>query len=185
MDKPKKRGRKFHQNTEEEEEEEEDEEIEEEEKRTSPTKLVSTPSQQDLAKVSPGVGDAAPNSSVRDLEEAMNRHLPTEETPGILPASHLLRSLYANRESVIRSNYSSRTALANNYSESYVPPYPTPDYSADQYCHGYDAFKSYASSLPSQTFNYERGYGTGYYPPSFYAPSPPTAHHKPPTNASW
>uniref|UniRef100_T1JJ64 PAS domain-containing protein n=1 Tax=Strigamia maritima TaxID=126957 RepID=T1JJ64_STRMM len=75
-----------------------------------------------------GVGSgSASSSSVKELEDAMNKHLPLLKEPGMeagaysqqqrstiqwigaqqspsLPASTLLRQLYANRESVIRSN---------------------------------------------------------------------------------
>ncbi|GIY06316.1 protein trachealess [Caerostris darwini] len=81
--------------------------------------------------------------SVKELEDVMNKHLPSEGAKGpqtstiqwigapqtTLPASSLLRQIYVNRESVIRSG----THLTRPPSTYYEPQGPTPPASGDPY----------------------------------------------------
>lgn len=115
--------------------------------------IVNVPPQQQQQQQQNPVG-----SSVLELEQAMNRHLPTAGDDGQrgadddfraatsksgrtirwlgsasdycsrLPASTLLRTLYANRESVIRTNVSSSSSRVHCYPDSSQPPLLTPPY---------------------------------------------------------
>ncbi|GIY37090.1 protein trachealess [Caerostris darwini] len=81
--------------------------------------------------------------SVKELEDVMNKHLPSEGAKGpqrstiqwigapqtTLPASSLLRQIYVNRESVIRSG----THLTRPPAAYYEPQGPTPPASGDPY----------------------------------------------------
>lgn len=152
------------------------------------------------------------STSVKDLENAMSKHLPACKSPthqptdfstdallkqqqrttiqwigahhqqlqqqGPLPASALLRQLYANRESVIRANVhgitagsSARPASSTSYygSEPQVGTLPTPP--------GSEGSSSYSDHqfLLSQHQNYSTGYGGMDYhsamtPPSSVSP---------------
>lgn len=151
------------------------------------------------------------STSVKDLENAMSKHLPACKSPtsthqptdfstdallkqqqrttiqwigahhqqlqqqAPLPASALLRQLYANRESVIRANVhgisttgTPRGATAYPYSESQVGPLPTPP--------GSEGSSSYSEHqfLLSQHQNYPSGYSMDYHtamtPPSSVSP---------------
>lgn len=149
-------------------------------------------------------------TSVKDLENAMSKHLPACKSPahqptdfstdallkqqqrttiqwigahhqqlqqqGPLPASALLRQLYANRESVIRANVhgitgsSTRPTSSASYygSEAQVGTLPTPP--------GSEGSSSYSDHqfLLSQHQNYSTGYGMDYHsamtPPSSVSP---------------
>ncbi|KAH1029460.1 protein trachealess isoform X5 [Dendroctonus ponderosae] len=147
-------------------------------------------------------------TSVKDLENAMSKHLPACKSPnhqptdfstdallkqqqrttiqwigahqqlqqqGPLPASALLRQLYANRESVIRANVhgitsAGRSSSASGYypTDSQVGPLPTPP--------GSEGSSSYSDHqfLLSQHQNYPTGYSMDYHsamtPPSSVSP---------------
>ncbi|CAG9759323.1 unnamed protein product [Ceutorhynchus assimilis] len=148
-------------------------------------------------------------TSVKDLENAMSKHLPACKSPthqptdfstdallkqqqrttiqwigahqqlqqqGPLPASALLRQLYANRESVIRANVhgitstGSRSSSATGYypTDSQIGPLPTPP--------GSEGSSSYSDHqfLLSQHQNYPTGYSMDYHsamtPPSSVSP---------------
>ncbi|XP_066247188.1 protein trachealess isoform X2 [Euwallacea similis] len=154
-------------------------------------------------------GSSTGGTSVKDLENAMSKHLPACKSPnhqptdfstdallkqqqrttiqwigahqqlqqqGPLPASTLLRQLYANRESVIRANVhgitsaGSRSSSASGYypNESQVGPLPTPP--------GSEGSSSYSEHqfLLSQHQNYPAGYSMDYHsamtPPSSVSP---------------
>lgn len=159
------------------------------------------------------IEDAPPSSgtSVKDLENAMSKHLPACKSPlhqptdfstdallkqqqrttiqwigahqqlqqqGPLPASALLRQLYANRESVIRANVhgitsaSSRSGNSTGYyptdNQVGVGPLPTPP--------GSEGSSSYSEHqfLLTQHQNYSTGYSMDYHsamtPPSSVSP---------------
>ncbi|XP_030748673.1 protein trachealess isoform X3 [Sitophilus oryzae] len=154
-------------------------------------------------------GGATAGASVKDLENAMSKHLPACKSPthqptdfstdallkqqqrttiqwigahqqlqqqGPLPASALLRQLYANRESVIRANVhgitsaGTRSSSTSGYypSDSQVGPLPTPP--------GSEGSSSYSEHqfLLSQHQNYPTGYSMDYHsamtPPSSVSP---------------
>ncbi|XP_050314119.1 protein trachealess isoform X2 [Anthonomus grandis grandis] len=154
-------------------------------------------------------GNSTGGTSVKDLENAMSKHLPPCKSPthqptdfstdallkqqqrttiqwigahqqlqqqGPLPASALLRQIYANRESVIRANVhgitsaGSRSSSASGYypSEGQVGPLPTPP--------GSEGSSSYSEHqfLLSQHQNYPTGYSMDYHsamtPPSSVSP---------------
>lgn len=154
---------------------------------------------------SPKAHEEASSTSVKDLENAMSKHLPVCKSPvhqptdfstdallkqqqrttiqwigahqqlqqqGPLPASALLRQLYANRESVIRANVhgSSRSASSSAYypTEGQVGPLPTPP--------GSESSSSYSEHqfLLSQHQNYATSYSMDYHsamtPPSSVSP---------------
>nr|CAI5864367.1 unnamed protein product [Callosobruchus analis] len=154
---------------------------------------------------------ASSGTSVKDLENAMSKHLPACKSPihqptdfstdallkqqqrttiqwigahqqlqqqGPLPASALLRQLYANRESVIRANVhgitsaTSRSGSTTSYYRSDnqvgIGPLPTPP--------GSEGSSSYSEHqfLLSQHQNYPAGYSMDYHtaitPPSSVSP---------------
>ncbi|XP_076260901.1 PAS domain-containing protein trachealess isoform X10 [Rhynchophorus ferrugineus] len=156
-------------------------------------------------------GASTGGTSVKDLENAMSKHLPACKSPthqptdfstdallkqqqrttiqwigahqqlqqqGPLPASALLRQLYANRESVIRANVhgitsaGSRSSSTSGYyptdSQVGVGPLPTPP--------GSEGSSSYSEHqfLLSQHQNYPTGYSMDYHsamtPPSSVSP---------------
>ncbi|XP_060536967.1 protein trachealess isoform X2 [Cylas formicarius] len=157
-------------------------------------------------------GSVAGGASVKDLENAMSKHLPSCKSPphqptdfstdallkqqqrttiqwigahhqqlqqqGPLPASALLRQLYANRESVIRANVHGITSASGRSSSSsgYYPndsqvgvgPLPTPPGSEGSSSYGEHQF------LLSQHQNYPTGYSMDYHsamtPPSSVSP---------------
>lgn len=154
---------------------------------------------------SPKAHEETSGTSVKDLENAMTKHLPACKSPvhqptdfstdallkqqqrttiqwigthhqqlqqqGPLPASALLRQLYANRESVIRANVHS--SARSGSSSSYYPsdnqcPLPTPP--------GSEGSSSYSEHqfLLSQHQNYPASYSMDYHsamtPPSSVSP---------------
>ncbi|XP_018320620.1 protein trachealess isoform X1 [Agrilus planipennis] len=165
----------------------------------------------DSTGTSPKIHEDTTSTSVKDLENAMSKHLPACKSPvhqptdfstdallkqqqrttiqwigahhqqlqqqGTLPASALLRQLYANRESVIRANVhgitsSSITRPANSSSyyagDAQVGTLPTPP--------GSEGSSSYSDHqfLLSQHQNYPSGYSMDYHtamtPPSSVSP---------------
>ncbi|KAJ8986237.1 hypothetical protein NQ317_009943 [Molorchus minor] len=114
---------------------------------------------------------ASSGTSVKDLENAMSKHLPAS-------SSALLRQLYANRESVIRANVhgitsaNSRSGSSTGYYPSDnqvgVGPLPTPP--------GSEGSSSYSEHqfLLSQHQNYPASYSMDYHsamtPPSSVSP---------------
>lgn len=155
---------------------------------------------------SPKAHEEPSGTSVKDLENAMSKHLPACKSPahqptdfstdallkqqqrttiqwigahhqqlqqqGPLPASALLRQLYANRESVIRANVhgSTRSATSAAYypGDGQVGPLPTPP--------GSEGSSSYSEHqfLLSQHQNYPTSYSMDYHsamtPPSSVSP---------------
>lgn len=159
---------------------------------------------------SPKTHEETTSTSVKDLENAMSKHLPACKSPvhqptdfstdallkqqqrttiqwigahhqqlqqqGPLPASALLRQLYANRESVIRANVhgitggTTRPTGTSSYygSEAQVGTLPTPP--------GSEGSSSYSDHqfLLSQHQNYSTGYTMDYHsamtPPSSVSP---------------
>lgn len=162
------------------------------------------------ATTSPKNHEETAGTSVKDLENAMSKHLPFCKSPvhqptdfstdallkqqqrstiqwigahhqqlqqqGPLPASALLRQLYANRESVIRANVHGITSSGtrSGSSASYYPgdgqvgPLPTPP--------GSEGSSSYSEHqfLLSQHQNYPTSYSMDYHsamtPPSSVSP---------------
>lgn len=167
---------------------------------------VVHPVQADSTGASPKTHEESSGTSVKDLENAMSKHLPACKSPvhqptdfstdallkqqqrttiqwigahhqqlqqqGPLPASALLRQLYANRESVIRANVhgSTRSAPSSAYypGDGQVGPLPTPP--------GSEGSSSYSEHqfLLSQHQNYPTSYSMDYHsamtPPSSVSP---------------
>lgn len=164
----------------------------------------------DSTGTSPKTTEETTSTSVKDLENAMSKHLPVCKSPvhqptdfstdallkqqqrttiqwigahhqqlqqqGPLPASALLRQLYANRESVIRANVhgitgaTTRPTCSASYygGDAQVGPLPTPP--------GSEGSSSYSDHqfLLSQHQNYSAGYTMDYHsamtPPSSVSP---------------
>ncbi|XP_031787684.1 protein trachealess isoform X3 [Nasonia vitripennis] len=204
--------------------------------RTASPKVRRT---EELADAHHGAGSGAGGTSVKDLEQAMSKHLPgavlakpdspaihqptdfstdallkqqqqkstiqwigahhhlghlsPQQSGGGLPASALLRQLYANRESVIRANVhgsNSRAGSAGGYytgaENPQAGPLPTPPgsegsstYGEHQFvlaaAHnqkpaGSDAFTSLVSSYASTPAGYAVDYHSAMTPPSSVSP---------------
>lgn len=160
-------------------------------KRSSPISEHSNPPQDNAG------------GTVKDLEDAMSKHLPNTSSPAhqptdfstdallkqqrgaiqwvghhlgqAMPASALLRQLYANRESVIRANVHAggRTPAGGGYYSDGQGPLPTPPGSEGSSTYGDHQF---GKTGPNDTFStipypgYHVDYHSAMTPPSSVSP---------------